>query len=99
MSLSAFWTPEAEASFVAISDYLEKEWGPRVADAFASDVVQTIALLEEFPLGGVVEVPELGIRSIPVVRQVRLFYAVKVEALLVLEFIDTRGARFQGLRV
>ena len=98
MSLRALWTPEAEASFVAISDHLEKEWGPRVADAFASDVVQTVALLEEFPLGGVVEVPELGIRSIPVVRQVRLFYAVKVEALLVLEFIDTRSARFQGLR-
>lgn len=54
MSLCARWTPEAETSFRAISDFLEKEWGVRVADAFASDVVETIALLEEFPNGGVV---------------------------------------------
>jgi len=54
MSLSARWTPEAETSFRAISDFLEKEWGVRVADAFASDVVETIAFLEEFPNGGAV---------------------------------------------
>lgn len=98
MSLRALWTPEAEASFRAITDYLAKEWGERVADAFASDVVQTIALLEEFPNGGVVEVPDLGIRSIPVARQVRLFYVVKQDELIVLEFIDTRTGRFQELR-
>jgi plasmid stabilization system protein ParE len=98
MNLHALWTPEAEASFRAITDYLEKEWGERVADAFASDVIQTIALLEEFPNGGVVEVPDLGIRSIPVARQVRLFYVVKQDALVVLEFIDTRTGGFQQLR-
>jgi plasmid stabilization system protein ParE len=98
MSLHALWTLEAESSFAAISGYLEKEWGVRVADAFDSDVVQTIALLEEFPNGGVVEVPALGIRSIPVARQVRLFYVVKEDALIVLEFIDTRTGRFQQLR-
>jgi plasmid stabilization system protein ParE len=98
MNLHALWTPGAEASFRAITDYLEKEWGERVADAFASDVIQTIALLEEFPNGGVVEVPDLGIRSIPVARQVRLFYVVKQDALVVLEFIDTRTGGFQQLR-
>jgi plasmid stabilization system protein ParE len=98
MNLHALWTPEAEASFRAITDYLEKEWGERVADAFASDVIQTIALLEEFPNGGVVEVPDLGIRSIPVARQVRLFYVVKQDALVVLDFIDMRTGGFQQLR-
>lgn len=98
MSLHALWTPEAEASFRAITDYLEKEWGERVADAFASDVVQTIALLEQFPNGGVIEVPDLSIRSIPVARQVRLFYVVREELLIVLEFIDTRSGRFQRVR-
>jgi plasmid stabilization system protein ParE len=98
MSLNALWTPQAETGFRAITDYLEQEWGERVADAFASDVVQTIALLEEFPNGGVVELPELGIRSIPVARQVRLFYVVRDELLIVLELIDTRTGRFQRLR-
>ena len=50
LSLSVRWTPEAETSFRAISDFLAKEWGVRVADAFASDVVETVALLEEFPM-------------------------------------------------
>jgi plasmid stabilization system protein ParE len=98
MSRRALWTPEAEAGFRTITDHLEKEWGQRVADAFTADVVQTIALLEEFPNGGVVELPELGIRSIPVARQVRLFYLVNEDALIVLGFIDTRSGRFQRLR-
>lgn len=43
-----------------------------------------------------VEVPDLGIQSIPVARQVRLFYVVKGKHLLVLEFIDTRTAGSSG---
>jgi hypothetical protein len=42
--------------------------------------------------------PDLGIRSIPVARQVRLFYVVRADVLIVLEFIDTRTGRFQQLR-
>lgn len=98
MSLRSLWTPEAEESFVSIVAFLEKEWGVRVAEAFTVDVLQTIALLEEFPRGGVLEVPDLGIRSIPVVKQVRLFYALKEGDLLILEFIDTRSNRFQRIR-
>lgn len=98
MSLRSLWTPEAEQSFLAITDYLEGEWGPLVADAFASDVVHTIALLEVFPRGGVLEVADLGIHSIPVARQVRLFYRVEKDTMIVLEFIDTRTERFQGMR-
>lgn len=98
MSLQSFWTPEAEDSFLAITEYLAKTWGLRVADVFVSDVLHTLALLEKFPGGGVVEVPALGIQSIPVARQIRLFYAVKGDHLLVLEFIDTRTSRFQRTR-
>ena len=57
--------------------------------ASASDVAHTIALLEIFPKGGVLEVRDKGIRSIPVARQVRLFYRISDEAVIVLEFIDT----------
>ncbi len=68
MSLRSLWTREAEFGFREITHYLEGEWGTLVADAFASDVAHTIALLEVFPHGGVLEVAELGIRSIPVAR-------------------------------
>ena len=98
MSLRSFWTPEAEESFLAITEYWRKGWGVRVADVFVSDVLHTLALLEKFPGGGMMEVPDLGIQSIPVASQVRLFYAVKGSHLLVLEFIDTRTSRFQRIR-
>ena len=96
MTLQSLWTCEAEASFRSILAYLDSEWGHLVAEAFASDVEHTIALLEIFPNGGVVEVKD--IRSIPVARQVRLFYRVTDEHIIVLEFIDTRSERFQGIR-
>lgn len=98
MRLRSVWTPEAEDSFLAIIDHLVKQWGALVADAFVSDVEHTIALLENFPRGGVMEVRDLGIRSIPVARQVRLFYAIQKSNTVVLEFIDTRSEPFQRLR-
>lgn len=96
MTRESLWTREAEASFHSVLAFLESEWGHLVADAFASDVEHTIALLEVFPNGGVIEIKD--IRSIPVARQVRLFYSVSEEQIIVLEFIDTRSGRFQGIR-
>lgn len=56
MNLQSFWTSGAEESFLAITEYLTKTWGGRIADVFVSDVLHTLALLEKFPGGGVVEV-------------------------------------------
>ena len=98
MSLRSLWTREAEASFRSILTYVTSEWGELVADAFTSDVQHTIMLLEIFPHGGVLEVKDKAIRSIPVARQVRLFYRVSGDAVIILEFIDTRTERFQGNR-
>lgn len=99
MKLRALWTEQAEAGFSAIVDYLDAEWGHEVAHAFVAEVQDTIRLLEVFPKGGIIEVPELKIRSIPVAQQVRLFYTVHGGDLLILEFIDTRTKRFQDHRL
>lgn len=98
MSLRSLWTREAEDSFRSIVAYLETEWGATVAEAFVAEVEQTVSLLENFPHMGVVEVKDKGIRSIPVARQVRLFHRVQDDAIIVLEFIDTRTERFQNIR-
>jgi plasmid stabilization system protein ParE len=95
MSLISLWTPEAEAALRGIQHYLRSEWGAQVAAAFESDVFQTVAILEAFPECGILEVPEKGIRSIPIVRQVRMFYRVTDEHIIILELIDTRSERFQ----
>jgi plasmid stabilization system protein ParE len=81
-----------------ILDHLDHTWGQLVADAFASDVAHTIALLEVFPHAGVLEIPDLGVHSIPVARQVRVFYRFDQETLFVLEFIDTRSSHYQRLK-
>ncbi len=98
MNLGSLWTKEAETSYGLILGYLEEAWGPSVTDAFEADVAHTIALLEIFPDAGVLELKAEGIRSIQVVRQVRLFYRYNRSFIIVLEFIDTRSSRFQGLR-
>ncbi|HRF78639.1 MAG TPA: type II toxin-antitoxin system RelE/ParE family toxin [Flavobacteriales bacterium] len=98
MKLRALWTHEAGDGFMEIMDHLDDTWGTLVANAFASDVAQTVALLEVFPNAGVLEVPDLGIRSIPVARQVRVFYRFDHETLFVLEFIDTRSSTYQRLK-
>lgn len=77
---------------------MEAEWGGLVADAFVSDVIHTIAILEVFPNGGVPEVTDHGILSIPIARQVRLFYRIDGDRLIILEYIDTRTERFQQLK-
>ncbi len=99
MSRKSLWTPEAEDAFHAILAYLQVEWDGLVAEAFATDVYETIALLEVFPYCGVGELPEKVIRSIPVARQVRLFYRVAEDAIIVLELVDTRSERLQAMRM
>ncbi len=68
MKLRSLWTPEAETAFAAIVEYLDVEWGHQVAGVFVQEVLDTISLLEIFPNGGILEIPNLGIQSIPVAR-------------------------------
>ena len=98
MSLRSVWTAEAQRAYDELSTYLEREWGTKVADAFEADVAHTIQLLEIFPDAGILELVTEGIRSIQVARQVRLFYRHTQQLIIVLEFIDTRSARFQSMR-
>ncbi len=98
MSLRSVWTIQAEAAYSALLVYLELEWGTMVADAFEPDIAYTIALLEVFPDADVMERHTEQLRSIPVARQVRLFYRHTDKMVIVLEFIDTRSARFQDMR-
>ena len=66
MRLRSFWTKEAVVVYTDLLNYLEKEWGPKVASAFLADVAHTIDLLEVFPNGGILELKLEDVRSIPV---------------------------------
>ncbi|HMQ75716.1 MAG TPA: type II toxin-antitoxin system RelE/ParE family toxin [Flavobacteriales bacterium] len=98
MSRRPVWTIQADETFGEILAYIRQEWGVAAAQAFFGEVEHTVDLLVAFPEGGILERPELGIRSIPVARQVRLFYRLDDELLILLELIDVRTQRFQGMR-
>lgn len=97
MSLMPFWTADAEDSFAPILDHVVQEWGRNVALAFHAEVERTIQLLLDMPGGGILEVANLGIRSIPVAKQVRLFYRLDGARLILLVFLDVRTGVFQRL--
>lgn len=80
-------------------DHLVLHWGRAVALAFHDEVQRTIGLLSVLPSGGVMEFQPFGIRSIPVARQVRLFYRVDSGRLILLVFLDVRGELFQRVRM
>lgn len=98
MNRAIYWTTEAQRSFQEMDEYIESEWGRNVADAFAEDILHTIGLLQIFPNGGVMEVADKAIRSIPVGRHVRLFYRYSEDSVIILELIDTRSRQFQSIR-
>lgn len=52
-----------------------------------------------FPGAGAKEVRDQDIRSIPVARQVRLFYRTDDKRLFILIFIDVRSDLFQSVKV
>jgi plasmid stabilization system protein ParE len=98
MSLRPVWTIQADNTFGALLGYIRHEWGVTAARSFHEEVEHTVDLLVVFPEGGILERAELEIRSIPVARQVRLFYRVADDQLIILDFVDVRTQRFQRTR-
>ena len=98
MSRKVLWTAEAEVALSDLLAYLGTGWGRTAASAFYDDVERTVALLKVFPEAGVIEVLDKGIRSIPLARQVHLFYLMSGGNVIILELIDVRSGRMQQIR-
>ncbi len=90
MALKIYWTPSAIRNFDSIIDYLEKEWGETVAVAFSRKVFEFLDILAEFPEIGTIEHPEMDIRGFVIVKQVSVFYRIKGERIILLNFFDNR---------
>ena len=59
-------------------------------DAFEQKTIDFLDLLEQFPEAGTLEVPEKQIRSFLIVKQIRVFYRVKQNQIILLSFFDVR---------
>lgn len=90
MALKVRWTKRADQKFANIIDYLNYEWGENSARSFAKTVINLLELLKEFPEIGGMENAEKNIRGFVIVKQLTLFYRVKKNEIIILNFFDNR---------
>jgi len=90
MALKVQWTKRADKKFDKIIAYLLSEWNEKVTKSFVENVYDLIEILAEYPEIGTIENEENGIRGLTIVKQVNIFYKVKDDQLLILNFFDNR---------
>ncbi|BDX37822.1 hypothetical protein CYCD_11770 [Tenuifilaceae bacterium CYCD] len=90
MALTIYWSKRADNKFDKIISYIDEEWGEVVARAFVKKVYDFLDILVEFPEIGSVEHAEREIRGFVIVKQLTLFYKIKEDKIILLNFFDNR---------
>jgi len=92
MALEIQWSKRADKKFDLIIGYLLVEWNERVTKSFVQKVYDLIDVLAEFPEIGTIEHKEKGIRGFTIIKQINIFYRVKDNKIIILDFFDNRQA-------
>ena len=90
MALEVKWSIRADRKFDKILDYLLTEWGDRVTRNFVKKVYDFLEILSEYPEIGSIENNEKGIRGFTIIKQITIFYRIKGETIILLNFFDNR---------
>lgn len=90
MALTVKWSEEADQSFDRIFDYLQLQWGLKVAQEFVRRTQGFLDLLSKFPEIGSVENSERQIRGFVLVKQITVYYIRKGDSIVLLNFYDNR---------
>ena len=90
MALEIYWSKKASSKFDKILEYLENKFGNQTTVKFVKKVFEFLDLLENFPNLGTLENEELGFRAFVIVKQITLFYQVKEDKIILLNFYDNR---------
>jgi plasmid stabilization system protein ParE len=90
MALEIVWSSRADKKFDKILDYLVKEWGNKVTKSFVKKVYDFLDILSEFPEIGTLENKENGIRGFVIIKQVSIFYIIRNNRIIILNFFDNR---------
>ncbi|RDC64372.1 type II toxin-antitoxin system RelE/ParE family toxin [Adhaeribacter pallidiroseus] len=83
-------TKRAERSYKAIREYIQQEWGDKVAEAFEQKIVDFLALLKSFPEMGSIAVADKKIYGFQVTKQTQVLYRIKGDHIIILTFFDVR---------
>ena len=90
MALKVSWSKRARIRFTEIIQYLETECGRKVSYTIAQDIYHTIEILSIFPDMGTIENRDYNIRGLVISKQITLFYQVRPDRIVLLNFYDNR---------
>jgi len=90
MALKIVWSKKASLKFDLIISFLIDEWGEKSAKQFIGRVFDFLEILSEFPEIGSVENKEKKIRGFTIVKQVKLYYRIKNDNIILILFFDNR---------
>ena len=84
------FTKRAEKSYNLIKEYIRKEWGYKLEEAFKQKTIDFLDLLRNFPRMGNIEVKDKQIRGILLTKHTKIFYRIKSHRIIILTFFDVR---------
>lgn len=91
MALKIYWSKKAESKFDRVLVYLVENWGDKVTSNFVKKVFDFLDILKEFHEIGTLELEEKNIRGFIIVKQITIFYTVKNDKIVLLDFFDNRS--------
>ena len=90
MALKIIFNKRADLKLDKTLDYLKAEWSVRIANEFLENLYDTIDVLSIFPEIGTIIDNVRNIRGFLITKQIKVYYRVENEKLIILNFIDTR---------
>ncbi|MBS1584931.1 MAG: type II toxin-antitoxin system RelE/ParE family toxin [Bacteroidetes bacterium] len=89
MSYTVYWTPQAEQTFIANLEYLEKSWTNAVINDFLDRVEEVLQTLRESPYIYSLHREQDGVRKCVVNERIVLFFIINEETITLLSFWNT----------
>ena len=90
MALKIKWTKRAANSFDKTVKYLQTEWSLSSAQKFVKRSNKFLQTLQEYPRIGKTQNIEKEIRAYVLSRHISVFYRIKENKLILLNFFDNR---------
>ena len=90
MAIEIYWSKQADKKFDTILEYLELEWGTSRVKIFVKKVYDFMDTHKEYPDIGTIENEDLNIRGYVIIKQLTLFYQIRNDRIILLNFYDNR---------
>ncbi len=90
MALQVVVSKRADKNLGKILAYIHSEFGESTTIKITKKIFSCIELISEFPDVGTVEIKDKGIRGFLIKRQLKIFYRIEKNRLIIVNLFDTR---------